>query len=179
MVPLCKYILDGDQPCEQAAIKGGHYCRHHQVVRKSVAAAEAESELSHPSLPFVFPSNYACQLHNYFLVVEALNDGRVDLKTANMMHRLQKSCDASLKQAVLERDQLGEPLLSRGPDSGPNAVQIADQDEAADNEERFKIAAASEPARVRYEPTYPAQQTRDPLELLRHSRGKSGRGRRR
>ena len=177
MIPLCQYILQGDQQCEQAAIKGGHYCRHHQVVRKSVAAAEAEGELAHPSLPFHFPSDHGSQLYNYYQVLQALNEGRLNNKTANMMIRLLKACDASLKAAVAEVVQLCEAELSNEPDSESDKDQIADQDEAADDEERIKIAAAREPARVRNEPTYPAQQTREPLDLLRHSRGMNGRRR--
>ena len=170
MVPLCKYILDGDQPCEQAAIKGGHYCRHHQVVRKSVAAAD---EAAPVPLPFVYPSNHTAQLYNYFLLAQALNEGRLDLRTVNALIRILKACDASLKASVAEGEQLSEADLS----SEPEAPGVTDQG-GADEEEPLKIAAAGEPARVRYEPTYPAQQTRDPLELLRHSRSKSGRKRR-
>ncbi|HEV2465215.1 MAG TPA: hypothetical protein VGT04_15515 [Acidobacteriaceae bacterium] len=170
MVPLCKYILDGDQQCEQAAINGGHYCRHHQVVRKSVAAAEAE--LAPPSLPLIFPTNYACQVHNYFLIAQALNEGRINLKTANMLHRLLKSCDASLKQAALEAAESGEADSSGDLD--------AEELLGAIDEMKIRLAASEESEPTRKEPAgEPAPQKRDPRELLRHSRSIGGRGRRR
>ena len=117
-----------------------------------------------------FPANYACQVHNYFLIAQALNEGRINLKTANMLHRLLKSCDASLKQAALEAAERGEADSSGDLD--------AEQLLGAIDEMKIRLAASEEPAPVRNQPTYPAQQKRDPLDLLRHSRGGKGRRKR-
>ncbi|HEV2464785.1 MAG TPA: hypothetical protein VGT04_13350, partial [Acidobacteriaceae bacterium] len=100
-----------------------------------------------------------------------LNEGRINLKTANMLHRLLKSCDASLKQAALEAAESGEADSSGDLD--------AEELLGAIDEMKIRLAASEEPARVRNESTYPAQQTREPLDLLRHSRSIGGRSRRR
>lgn len=199
MIALCEYILEGDKGCEQAAIKGGHYCRHHQVIRKSVAAVEAEGLEEREPLPLVFPKDHASQLFNYFLVLQALNEGRLNSKMANIMIRLLKACDANLKNA----------RLNEGANS--DSESNSEQDTEAVEGEKISVAAAGEdcalPPFAQNHPTdedlsvhprerrpvhgdpgvgtpvvregWGTQQKREPLDLLRHSRGMRGRSRRR
>lgn len=175
MVPLCQYILQDDKQCEQAAIKGGHYCRHHQVIRKSIAASEAEGEDTHTPLPFAFPENYAAQLHNYFMVLHALNEGRLNIRMVNVMIRLLKACDASLKQMARNTEESSE-LDSDNEQTSTDSEQVPEVDAS----ERTEIAAARERRHERKEPTsVAAREMREPLALLQHSRGIAGRGRRR
>jgi hypothetical protein len=123
MIDLCRYILQGGKQCEQAAIKGEYYCRHHQFVRKAVAEAtpQADPYAARKPLPFVFPEDRAAVQINYFLVLQAINDGRLDQKTANLMIRLLRACDANLKKG---------PLNEQESDQGAGAGEREGSEEA-------------------------------------------------
>lgn len=103
MIALCQYILQGGKQCEQAALKGGHYCRHHQIVRRTIeeSAPQGDGYGSRKPLPFVFPEDRASVQLNYFMILQAINDGRLDQKTASLMLRVLKACDANLKKGPL------------------------------------------------------------------------------
>jgi hypothetical protein len=102
MIPLCRHILTSGLVCSQAAMHGTHFCRHHQTVKSTLAQASQPAPCgAPPQLPLVFPEDRAAIQLNLFLVLQALNDGRIDNRTANSMNRLINSCAANLANGPL------------------------------------------------------------------------------
>lgn len=101
MIALCEYILQGGNRCGQAALKDDHYCRHHRIVNMATAEATSQGHGMRDPLPFVFPEDCASVQINYYLLAQGINDGHLDLKTANILLRVFKACDANLKKGPL------------------------------------------------------------------------------
>jgi hypothetical protein len=107
MIPLCRHILTSGLVCSQAAIHGTLFCRHHQIVKTTLA--EGQRPVAYeapPQLPFVYPEDRAAIQLDLTLVLLALNDGKIDSRTANSMNRLLNSCAANLaKGPLVEEDR--------------------------------------------------------------------------
>jgi hypothetical protein len=102
MIAFCRHILNGGVLCQQAAIKGTHLCRHHGVVKTTLAVARRPAPYGVPQpLPFVLPEDRASIQLNYLLVLEALNDQKIDNRTANTMNRILRSCEMNLSKGPL------------------------------------------------------------------------------
>lgn len=103
MIPLCRYILQGGNQCQQAAINGEHYCRHHLVVRRTVAANTPKQNpyrIEKP-LTLVFPEDRAALMIDVFVVMQAFNEGQISPRSANILTRLLHECGVILKQGPL------------------------------------------------------------------------------
>jgi hypothetical protein len=103
MIQLCRHILPSGVLCTQAAVKETLYCRHHSAVKQTVAASKLPPKLYgiHVPLPLAFPEDRAAVQMNYFLVMQALNDRRIDSCTANSLNRLLKGCAENLRAGSL------------------------------------------------------------------------------
>ena len=103
MIPLCRYILQGGNPCQQAAINGEHYCRHHLVVRRTVAANTPKQNPYRVEKPLalVFPEDRAALMIDVFVVMQAFNEGQIGPKSATILTRLLHECGVILKQGPL------------------------------------------------------------------------------
>lgn len=103
MISLCRYILQGGNPCTQAAIGGENYCRHHLVVRRTVAANQPRPNpyRIEKALPLVFPEDRAALQINLFLVMQGFNEGQIGPKSANIFAKLLHECAVNLKQGPL------------------------------------------------------------------------------
>ena len=104
MIPLCRYILQGGNQCQQAAINGEYYCRHHLVVRRTVAATNSvrpDPYRVEQPLPLVFPEDRAAQQLNVFMVMQAFNTGQIGPRSAKIFALLLRECAVNLKQGPL------------------------------------------------------------------------------
>ena len=103
MYELCRYLLASGRRCTQPAVTGGPYCRHHGVVRRTVASSILPPEFQHlhRALPFLYPEDRASIQANCFLVMRALDDRRISTQTANVFNRLLRTCQANLKPGPL------------------------------------------------------------------------------
>ena len=151
MIALCKYILQGGNQCGQAALKDGHYCRHHQFVTKAIAEGTPQGNGSRTPLPFVFPEDRAAVQINYFLLLQAINDGRVDAKTAGLMLRVLKACDANLKKGPLNEDCASSDTRSAQEDdavANESHAATSEVDESAESAITIQ-AMGAQPSRVK------------------------------
>jgi hypothetical protein len=103
MYELCRYLLASGRRCTQPAVTGGPYCRHHGVVRRTVASSILPPEFHHlhRALPFLYPEDRASIQANCFLIMRALDDRRISTQTANAFNRLLRTCQANLKPGPL------------------------------------------------------------------------------
>ena len=107
MYELCRYLLASGRRCTQPAVTGGPYCRHHGVVRRTVASSIVPPQFHHlhRALPFLYPEDRASIQANCFLVMRALDDRRISTQTANAFNRLLRTCQANLKPGPLHESE--------------------------------------------------------------------------
>ena len=103
MIQLCRHILPAGVICNQSAVKGTLFCRHHAALKTAVAQCKPAPDPYgiHKPIAFVFPEDHAAIQLNYFMVLQALNDKSIDNRTANTMNRLLRSCEHNLGQTPL------------------------------------------------------------------------------
>jgi hypothetical protein len=103
MYSLCRHIMPSSKPCGSPALKGTVFCYNHTKVRSTLAKVEPRTDPSgtHQPLPFVFSEDRAALQLNYSVVVNALNDQRINLQTANAFNRLLRSCAINLSHGPL------------------------------------------------------------------------------
>ncbi len=103
MIQLCRHILPAGVICNQSAVKGTLFCRHHAALKTAVAQCKPAPDPYgiHKPISFVFPEDRAAIQLNLFMVLQALNDKSIDNRTANTMNRLLRSCEHNLGQTSL------------------------------------------------------------------------------
>jgi hypothetical protein len=111
MIQLCRHLLHSGQSCQGAALKGTRFCRHHQQLKRALAPRPAQQPYTHQPLPFVFPEDRAALQLNYFLLLQALTEGKIDTRKAGTMAYILQGCSANLNKG---------PLVEPNPQ---NAVQ--------------------------------------------------------
>src|SRR5690348_17109721 len=105
MYELCQHLLASGRRCTQPAVSPTPYCRHHGIVKRTVASSILPPQFHHlhRALPFLYPEDRASITANCFLVMRALDDRRISTQTANAMNRLLRTCQANLKPGPLHQ----------------------------------------------------------------------------
>lgn len=150
MIALCRYILQGGNPCQQAAINGENYCRHHLVVRRTVAANTPKQNPYRVEKPLalVFPEDRAALMIDVFVVMQAFNEGEISPRSANIFTRLLHECGAILKQGPLydsdhENAVRRVVVTEEGEEIAP-AREVPEDCEETASGEAVSVGAASE-----------------------------------
>src|SRR6185437_11178717 len=123
MYDLCRHLLASGRRCTQPAVSGTSYCRHHRVVKRTIADSVLPSKLHglHKAIPSLYPEDRAASQANCFLVLRALDDRRINTQTANAMGRLLRTCELNLKRGPLHESNDESTPAPRDPssDQGP------------------------------------------------------------
>ena len=108
MIQLCRHILHEGRVCKAAAVGGTFFCRHHGAVKTTLAKSQPRPDPYgiHEPLPFVFPEDRASLQLDLFLVLQAFNDRKIDVRTANCMTYNLQACMTNLgKRPLVEPDE--------------------------------------------------------------------------
>lgn len=111
--------------------------------------AEADRPVAYeapPQLPFLFAEDRAAIQLNLMMVLKALNDGKIDSRTANSMTRILNSCMRNLKAGLLTDPQAKD--LARTVIKTPDGDEIAPPREAPEDrpqEESDSVDAEDRP----------------------------------
>src|SRR5690348_6784443 len=87
VVPQCTHIKNNGEVCGSPAVSGTEFCYHHSAVKTALAKTtqgKAPYEGFAP-IPFVFPEDRASMQINFFLLLQAFNEQRIDQKTFRLM----------------------------------------------------------------------------------------------
>lgn len=135
MYAICRHLFHSGRRCTQPAVAGSLYCRHHQVVKRTVekSVLPPEDYGLHRPLPFVYPEDRASIQANCFLVLRALDDRRMSVQTANAMNRLLRTCEQNLKRGPLHDLECQPKPEPRPLRRNPNEKWLLDDDEEADS----------------------------------------------
>lgn len=98
-VPLCTHVKTNGIVCGSPAMSGTALCYHHSVVMTTLDWAPSGSGAGggdFEPIPFVFPEDRAGMQINFFLLLEAFNQHRIDLRTYRAMLGLLKAMARNL-----------------------------------------------------------------------------------
>ena len=85
--------------CGSCAVSGTPLCYHHSAIKTALSKAANVSDI-----PFIFPEDRASLQINYFLLLQAYTQGRIDLRCFNSMQRLLRAMAANLGKKPLAED---------------------------------------------------------------------------
>ena len=172
-VPVCTHIKTDGTRCGSPAVAGTELCYHHSAVKTALGKVPARTGAGSGEfapIPFVFPEDRASMQINFFLLLQAFNEGRIDLRRYRAMLSMLKSMAANLGKAgsLVEeqrdqgsgtRDQKNSEPTTQKRDAGRPQQTTGNRDEEGEDpfadlrhlpEPEF-YAAARERTRKRFE----------------------------
>ncbi|HEV2462330.1 MAG TPA: hypothetical protein VGT04_00865 [Acidobacteriaceae bacterium] len=143
--PLCTHTKMNGTRCGSPAVKGTELCFHHSAVKSALGKARPSSEPGEYSpLPFVFPEDRESVQINYFLLLRAMSEQRIEPRMAQMMFRLLHAMAVNMGKMAREQAKDGEAA------SGADATPMERPQPKSKHEEpfvsAFAQAAAARPA---------------------------------
>ncbi|MGH9587524.1 MAG: hypothetical protein ACRD3F_11270 [Acidobacteriaceae bacterium] len=129
-VAQCTHVKTNGKVCGSPAVSGTAFCYHHAAVKAALGKVQPNSRAGNgvfAPIPFVFPEDRASMQINFFLLLQAFNEGRIDLKHFKAMMSMLKSMAANLGKSgslTEEREQ-----KSGAQSSGRRAQEEDDEDE--------------------------------------------------
>jgi len=107
-VPLCTHVKPSGATCGSPAVSGTALCYHHSTVKTTLARVVPLDKVpygAHSPIPFVFPEDRASIQINFFLLLKAFNEKRIDQRAATIMHRMLRAMSANLGAKPLTEDR--------------------------------------------------------------------------
>lgn len=140
-VPTCSHIKANGEACGSPAVSGSPVCYHHSAMKMALSKPSNRApEGGFAPIPFVFPEDRASMQINFFLLLQAFNEQRIDMRTYKSMLSMLKAMAKILGKTgslVEDRDQGSELRAQEG------AEQRAAVSEKAASGETQNCAAAS------------------------------------
>src|SRR6185437_6425805 len=81
--PLCTHVKTNGIVCGSPAVAGTELCYHHSAIKTAMGHVGSGGRGvggEFAPIPFVFPEDRASMQINFFLLLQAFNEGRIDLK---------------------------------------------------------------------------------------------------
>ena len=97
MFRVCAHIKKDGVRCNSPAMKGMNFCYQH-IGGNVRELTRARSIYNGPKLDFVYPGCRQAIQHDFFVIAQAMNDGKIDLQTANTYNRIYSACERNLRR---------------------------------------------------------------------------------
>lgn len=97
--PICTYIKTNGIRCGSPAVSETEYCHHHSAIKTATRQAASKPRPGSGGfapIPFVFPEDRASMQINFYLLLQAFNQGQIDLKHFKSMMSMLKAMKANL-----------------------------------------------------------------------------------
>lgn len=108
-VPVCTHVKTNGEGCGSPAMSGSECCYHHSTVKAALGKVQPNGKAANGGfapIPFVFPEDRASMQINFFLLLQAYNERRIDQRTYNSLLSLLKSMARNLgKSGKLTEDK--------------------------------------------------------------------------
>ncbi len=115
VVPQCTHIKTNGEVCGSPAVSGTEFCYHHSAVKTALAKPHGKAPFEgFAPIPFVFPEDRASMQINFFLLLQAFNEQRIDQKTFRLMLSMLKAMAKNLGKTG--------SLVDEASDQGPGAA---------------------------------------------------------
>src|SRR6185437_13885780 len=128
-VALCTHIKTDGVRCGSPAVSGTALCYHHSAVKTALGKVQPPNEHGICPIPFVFPEDRASMQVNFFLLLTAFNEGRIDLRTYNSMLSMLRSMARNLGKSGSLVEEASDPQsgVSGEDDVSDQRSAISDQ----------------------------------------------------
>ncbi|HEU4981429.1 MAG TPA: hypothetical protein VFT88_02000 [Acidobacteriaceae bacterium] len=140
-VPQCTHVKTNGEVCGSPAVSGTELCYHHSAVKTALARPTGKAPYEgFAPIPFVFPEDRASMQINFFLLLQAFNEQRIDQRTFRLMLSTLKAMAKNLGKtgSLVEPTTEGAPSLTsanRGP-HGQVSVRGVEKRESRVGEEK-------------------------------------------
>lgn len=122
-VPTCTHVKTNGEVCGSPAVSGAALCYHHSAVKTALGKAQPKDKASHGEfapIGFIFPEDRASMQINFFLLLQAYNEQRIDQRTYNSMVSLLKAMARNLgKTGSLVEKPSDQNSAPSDQDGGP------------------------------------------------------------
>lgn len=101
--------------CGSPAVSGTEFCYHHSAVKTALAKPHGKAPFEgFAPIPFVFPEDRASMQINFFLLLQAFNEQRIDQRTFRLMLSMLKAMSKNLGKtgSLVEPTTEGAPSLT-------------------------------------------------------------------
>jgi len=123
VVPQCTHIKTNGEVCGSPAVSGTELCYHHSKVKTALGKWTPADQAAYGEftpIPFIFPEDRASMQINFFLLLQAFNEQRIDQRTFRLMLSTLKAMAKNLGKtgSLVEPTTEGAPSLTsanRGP----------------------------------------------------------------
>ena len=111
VLPQCTHIKTNGEVCGSPAVSGTDLCYHHSAVKTALAKPHGKAPYEgFAPIPFVFPEDRASMQINFFLLLQAFNEQRIDRRTYNCFLSLLRAMAKNLGKT----GSLVEPTTTEG-----------------------------------------------------------------
>jgi hypothetical protein len=160
-VPQCTHIKTNGEVCGSPAVSGTELCYHHSKVKSALGKWTPADQAAYGEftpIPFIFPEDRASLQIDFFLLLQAFNEQRVDQKTFRLMLSMLKAMAANLGKSgsLVEPTTEGAPSLTSangGPREQalvhgvekrePRAGEESDRDQPSAAGEKISVQASA------------------------------------
>ena len=97
MFRVCAHIKKDGVRCNSPAMKGMNFCYQH-IGGNIRELTRARSTYIGPRLDFLYPGDRQSIQHNLSVIAQAVDDGKIDLQTANTYIRIYSACERNLRR---------------------------------------------------------------------------------
>jgi hypothetical protein len=156
-VQLCTHIKTDGVRCGSPAVAGSEVCFHHSAVKTALGKVQPPNEFGVCPIPFVFPEDRASMQINFFLLLQAFNEGRIDLRTYNSMLGMLRSMARNLGKSgsLVEDREQGSELRAQedGAQGSGSSESTSQKRDAGHPHPAVSVQGCSEPASQRLDPS--------------------------
>lgn len=125
-VPQCTHVKTNGEVCGSPAVSGTTFCYHHSAAKTALGKVKPQAGPGgFAPIPFVFPEDRASMQINFFLLLQAFNGGRVDLRTYRAMLSTLKAMAANLGKTGSLVEEPSREAASKGAASKKAASEGA------------------------------------------------------
>ena len=130
MFRVCAHIKKDGVRCNSPAMKGMNFCYQH-IGGNVRELTRARSIYNGPKLDFVYPGCRQAIQHDFFVIAQAMNDGHIDLQTANTYNRIYSACERNLRrfedlyQKDAERELAPLPVAPGSETSSTDVIPLS------------------------------------------------------
>ena len=124
MFRVCVHIKKDGIRCNSPALSGGNFCFQH-IGGSLREHTRARSIYRGPQLDFLYPGTRQAIQNNLFVVAQAMNDGKLELATANSYNRIFSACERNLRRFEMLYQKSGSDVeLPEVPEEVPENIVI-------------------------------------------------------
>ena len=131
-VAQCTHVKTNGKVCGSPAVSGTAFCHHHSAVKTALGRVQPNAKAANGGfapIPFVFPEDRASMQINFFLLLQAFNEGRIDLRTYRSMLSMLKEMaknlgkSGSLTEEASDQRSAGSDQKGRAQGAGRRAQE--------------------------------------------------------